>query len=239
MTFGQLRQRIVGTFYRVALWSSGHGAGITLGEMVDMQLVLIGQQAFGKAVLEALLERDENVIAVYCAPDKEGARPDPLKEAAVNHKLPLLQPASYKDPEVWQVFADMNELVRARRTSPAFDHLVGSIIRVEQGEDRGFHIHAAFFFNGSERFRQFHVAERIGELWEEITKARGYWHDSAREWVKRGGNDDDRGTGMFQRSDVDGRHAVASLMTYLVKDKGQHLRIRPAGVRAYRTGCIR
>lgn len=140
---------------------------------------------------------------------------------------------------VEQVFADMNELVRARRTSPAFDHLVGSIIRVEQGEDRGFHIHAAFFFNGSERFRQFHVAERIGELWEEITKGRGYWHDSAREWVKRGGNDDDRGTGMFQRRDEKGRYAVTELMTYLVMDKGQHLRIKPAGARAYRTGCIR
>jgi len=140
---------------------------------------------------------------------------------------------------VEQVFAEMNELVRARRTNPAFDHLVGYIIRVEQGEDRGFHIHAAFFFNGSERFRQFHVAERIGELWEAITNGRGYWHDSAREWVKRGGNDERRGTGMFQRSDEKGRYAVMELMTYLVKDKGQHLRIKPAGARAYRTGCIR
>ncbi len=75
--------------------------------MADMRIALIGQQAFGKAVLEALLERGEDVIAVYCAPDKEGARPDPLKEAALEHKLPLLQPASFKDPEVWQAFADM------------------------------------------------------------------------------------------------------------------------------------
>ena len=107
MTFGQLHQRIVGTLCRVALCSSDHGTGITSRELVDMRLVLIGQQAFGKAVLEALLERDENVISVYCAPDQEGARPDPLKEAAVEHKLPLLQPASYKDPEVWQALADM------------------------------------------------------------------------------------------------------------------------------------
>jgi len=76
--------------------------------MADMRIALIGQQAFGKAVLEALLERGEDVIAVYCAPDKEGARPDPLKEAALEHKLPLLQPASFKEPEVWQAFADMS-----------------------------------------------------------------------------------------------------------------------------------
>ncbi len=75
--------------------------------MADMRIALIGQQAFGKAVLEALLERGEDVIAVYCAPDKEGARPDPLKEAALEHKLPLLQPASFKDPEVWRAFADL------------------------------------------------------------------------------------------------------------------------------------
>jgi len=75
--------------------------------MADMRIALIGQQAFGKAVLEALLERGEDVIAVYCAPDKEGARPDPLKEAALERKLPLLQPASFKEPEVWKAFADM------------------------------------------------------------------------------------------------------------------------------------
>ena len=47
-----------------------------------MRIVVHGQQAFGKAVLEALLKRGENVIAVYVAPEKEGAKADPLKEAA-------------------------------------------------------------------------------------------------------------------------------------------------------------
>ena len=47
-----------------------------------MRIVVHGQQAFGKAVLEALLKRGENVVAVYVAPEKEGAKADPLKEAA-------------------------------------------------------------------------------------------------------------------------------------------------------------
>ena len=59
-----------------------------------MRIVVHGQQAFGKAVLEALLKRGENVIAVYVAPEKEGAKADPLKEAAVAAKLPVYQPAS-------------------------------------------------------------------------------------------------------------------------------------------------
>ena len=69
-----------------------------------MRIVVHGQQAFGKAVLEALLKRGEDVVAVYVAPEKEGARADPLKEAAQAAKLPVYQPASYRKPEVWDEF---------------------------------------------------------------------------------------------------------------------------------------
>ncbi len=69
-----------------------------------MRIVVHGQQAFGKAVLEALLKRGENVIAVYVAPEKPGAKADPLKEAALAAKLPVYQPESYKKPEVWEEF---------------------------------------------------------------------------------------------------------------------------------------
>ena len=66
-----------------------------------MRIILNGQQAFGKAALEAILKegRDE-IVAVYTAPDKEGRPPDPVKQAALEHKLPLFQPASYKDEAV-------------------------------------------------------------------------------------------------------------------------------------------
>jgi methionyl-tRNA formyltransferase len=69
-----------------------------------MRIVVHGQQAFGKAVLEALRKRGENVIAVYVAPEKEGAKADPLKEAAQTAGLPVYQPASYRKPEVWDDF---------------------------------------------------------------------------------------------------------------------------------------
>ena len=76
--------------------------------MAAIRIALIGQQAFGKAVLEALLERGEEVIAVYCAPDREGRRADPLKEAALGRGIELSQPASYKEPAVWDEFRAMN-----------------------------------------------------------------------------------------------------------------------------------
>jgi len=69
-----------------------------------MRIVVHGQQAFGKAVLDALVKRAEDVVAVYVAPEKVGARPDPLKEAALAAKLPVLQPASYRNKEVLDEF---------------------------------------------------------------------------------------------------------------------------------------
>jgi methionyl-tRNA formyltransferase len=69
-----------------------------------MRIVVHGQQAFGKAVLEALLKRGETVIAVYVAPQKPGQKTDPLKEAALAASLPVREPASYKTPQVHEAF---------------------------------------------------------------------------------------------------------------------------------------
>lgn len=64
-----------------------------------MRIVVHGQQAFGRAVLERLLEQGENVVAVCVAPDKEGRPVDPLKELALQNQLPVHQPASWKTDE--------------------------------------------------------------------------------------------------------------------------------------------
>lgn len=71
-----------------------------------MRIVVHGQQAFGKSVLEALMDRGENVVGVYCAPDPaQGGRMDPLKEAALARNLPVHQPKSFRNkPEVWEEF---------------------------------------------------------------------------------------------------------------------------------------
>jgi methionyl-tRNA formyltransferase len=71
-----------------------------------MKIMINGQQAYGKAVLEALLGRGEEIVGVYCEPDK-GERIDPIKEAALEHELPLFQPKSFKNPEVWEQMASL------------------------------------------------------------------------------------------------------------------------------------
>ena len=68
-----------------------------------MRIVVHGQQAFGRAVLEKLIERKENIVAVCTAPDKEGKPLDPLKELALEHGLTVHQPASWKSPEALEL----------------------------------------------------------------------------------------------------------------------------------------
>ena len=83
-----------------------------------MRIVVHGQQAFGKAVLEALLKRGENVIAVYVAPE-ESAKADPLKEAALAASLPVHQPASYRKPSLGGI-----QGAQARPAGDGFRHAV-------------------------------------------------------------------------------------------------------------------
>jgi|TARA_B110000261_G_scaffold164542_1_gene214731 methionyl-tRNA formyltransferase len=68
-----------------------------------MRIVVHGQQAFGRAVLEQLLERNEDIVAVCTAPDKEGKPMDPLKELALEKGLAVHQPVSWKSPEALEL----------------------------------------------------------------------------------------------------------------------------------------
>ena len=65
-----------------------------------MRLIVMGQQAFGKDVLAKLLDTgSDEVVAVYCEPDREGRPIDPIKEFALEKGLPVHQPANFDDPE--------------------------------------------------------------------------------------------------------------------------------------------
>jgi methionyl-tRNA formyltransferase len=72
-----------------------------------MRIIVNGQEQFGKSVLEALLERGENVVGVYCAPDKEGRPADPLKQFAEEKGLPIFQPKSFRKPEIWEQIREL------------------------------------------------------------------------------------------------------------------------------------
>ena len=71
-----------------------------------MRIAIIGQQDFGKAVLEAFIARGDEVAAVFCAPEKEGARPDALRAAAEEKKLKVYQFKSLRAPEAAQALSE-------------------------------------------------------------------------------------------------------------------------------------
>src|SRR6202142_1984056 len=64
-----------------------------------MRIAIIGQQKFGKAVLDAFSDRGDTVAGVFCAPEKPGSPPDPLRVAAEQRGLRLFQLPSLKAPE--------------------------------------------------------------------------------------------------------------------------------------------
>ena len=72
-----------------------------------MRIAIVGQQDFGKAVLEAFLARGDQVAGVFCAPEKPGARADALKSAAQEKGVPVFQFAALKSGEA---AAKMREL---------------------------------------------------------------------------------------------------------------------------------
>ena len=74
-----------------------------------MRLIVMGQQAFGKDVLAKLLETGtDEVVAVYCEPDKDGKQTDPIKEFALEQGLPVHQPANFDDQKTLDRLASFN-----------------------------------------------------------------------------------------------------------------------------------
>lgn len=73
-----------------------------------MRLAIVGQQAFGKAALEAFLERGDDVAGVFAAPEPPGARPDPLREAAQAKAIKCFQLKSLGSPEALTALKELN-----------------------------------------------------------------------------------------------------------------------------------
>lgn len=71
----------------------------------DLRIIFMGTPEFAVESLKALVENDYNVVAVVTQPDKpvgrhhETLQPSAVKQYAVEHNIPVLQPEKMKDPE--------------------------------------------------------------------------------------------------------------------------------------------
>lgn len=73
-----------------------------------MRLAIVGQQAFGKSVLEAFIARGTTVAGVFCAQEKPGAKPDPLRISAEERGVPVFQLESLRGEAAAQTLRSLN-----------------------------------------------------------------------------------------------------------------------------------
>ncbi len=72
---------------------------------MEVRAVFMGTPQFAVPILESLLHDLHRVVAVYTQPDKPAGRrqrltPSPVKELAIEHKIPVIQPNTLKTAEV-------------------------------------------------------------------------------------------------------------------------------------------
>lgn len=81
--------------------------------MRDLRIIFMGTPEFAVPSLEALVNNGFNVVAVITAPDKPAGRgltlkASAVKETAVKHNIPVLQPVNLKDPEFFEELKSYN-----------------------------------------------------------------------------------------------------------------------------------
>ena len=77
-----------------------------------MRVVFAGTPDFSVPILQAVLDSGHSVLAVYCQPDRPAGRgrkltPGPVKQLAVQHRIPVFQPASLNSAEARRELAEL------------------------------------------------------------------------------------------------------------------------------------
>lgn len=79
----------------------------------SLRIVFAGTPEFAASHLQALLDSEHNIVAVYTQPDRPAGRgqkltPSAVKQLALKHNLPVLQPVNLRSPEAQQELATFN-----------------------------------------------------------------------------------------------------------------------------------
>lgn len=80
----------------------------------DLRIIFMGTPEFAVETLKALVDNGYNVVAVVTQPDKPVGRhqdtlqPPAVKQYAIEHELPVLQPVKMRDPEFLKQLAEYN-----------------------------------------------------------------------------------------------------------------------------------
>ena len=69
-----------------------------------MRIVIVGQGPFGEKVLEALIQKKEDVIGTFSPPDKRG---EGMKVLAEKSNIPFFRPGLMKEPQVYEAYSKL------------------------------------------------------------------------------------------------------------------------------------
>jgi len=136
------------------------------------------------------------------------------------------------------VYHDLDTLIRRRERHPSFRYETGYLWCIEQGEDRGFHIHIAFLFDGRYIEDDWKQSLQIGELWLEITRDKGYFFSCNHQRHKAKFIKEGRlAVGIFERPYEAEYEKIFFGVGYVIKND-QPLLIKPNGRRTYGKGLM-
>ena len=81
--------------------------------MSSLRVIFAGTPDFAASALTALIESDHEVVAIYTQPDRPAGRgrklrASPVKEVALKHDIPVLQPENLKEPEAQDALRAFN-----------------------------------------------------------------------------------------------------------------------------------
>lgn len=136
--------------------------------------------------------------------------------------------------DVYQHLDRLNKTISYRRGT--FEHLIDYHWTLEQGVDRGYHIHMAFLFKGYRHQQDWGLMQAIGELWREITGGYGsYFNGNHPDLKEKWAGLDRLGIGKIKRNDTAACENTLAALSYLAQPEktDQYLRMKPRGRRSF------
>jgi methionyl-tRNA formyltransferase len=69
-----------------------------------MRIIIVGQGPFGEKVLQALIQKGEDIVETFSPPDKRG---EGMKILAEKSRIPFFRPTLMKDPQVYDAYVKL------------------------------------------------------------------------------------------------------------------------------------
>ena len=117
------------------------------------------------------------------------------------------------------------------RSNKIFNHMLTYLMKLEYGQQKGWHLHAMFFFDGNKVINASHKAIRIGDYWVNTIVGQQlayYFNCHARQYEQTG-------IGMVEYHEIDKRRVLNDVAAYFCKFDEMTLSQFPSGQRTPRT----